>query len=100
MSVHSVGRVRRTDGQTHTQTMSKLLHPSRQLRGGYKLFKDGKDTEEIIMLDVDKCGVPVCNDWCHDRLLFEIHQHWHELVYHRHINITAVITTYQHLKYM
>ena len=29
MSVHSAVRVRRKDGQTHTQTMPKLLHPTR-----------------------------------------------------------------------
>ncbi len=69
----------------------------------YKRFKTyleaslWKDTEEVVVFDVDEGGRAVHEDRSDVALLLLVHQHRHELVDHRHVDISPVVSADQHL---
>ena len=62
------------------------------------VFLGGGDKVEVVVLDVDKGGVAMGDDGGHVVVLLPIHHQRHELVNHRHVNVTAVIAADQHLE--
>ena len=61
-------------------------------------YLECKDTVEVVALDEDEGNVAVLDDGRRAPLLLPLHHQGHELVNHRHVNVTPVIATYQHLE--
>ncbi len=60
-------------------------------------YSKRKDTEQVVVFDVDERSWSMDQDWCHTAFLFLFHEHGHELIYHRHVYIPSVVPAYQHL---